>query len=70
MIRRLVLLLAIAGAAWFVLTPEESAFPRKGAPGPFPSEWFMQQRMWPHATLDHDRIMAGARGRSHAQSRT
>ncbi|MBK6910849.1 MAG: hypothetical protein IPH10_07960 [bacterium] len=21
----------------------------------------MQQRMWPHATLDHDRIMAGAR---------
>lgn len=69
MIRRLVLLLAIAGAAWFVMTPEESAYPRKGAPGPFPSEWFMHQRMWPHATLDHDRVMAGARSAAAMRNR-
>jgi len=60
MTRILALLIVAALVAWFAFSQSDT-FPREGEPGPFPSEWFMQQRTWPEAYLDPARVLNGAR---------
>lgn len=60
MYRILALLLMIFAAYWWY-DSSQPEFARPEEAGPFPSDWFMQQRMWPHATLDHEKVLRGAR---------
>jgi len=60
MTRILALLIVAALVAWFAFSQSDT-FPRAGEPGPFPSEWFMQQRTWPEPYLDPARVLNGAR---------
>lgn len=53
-----VILIATAGAAWFVFNRNDSL--KKEFPGPFPSDWFMVQRTWPEPYLDPQHVLNGA----------
>jgi len=69
MYRILALLLMVFAAYWWY-DSSQPEFARPEESGPFPSDWFMQQRMWPHATLDHEKVMRGARDAAALRNRS
>ncbi len=47
-------------AVWFAYESKPVA-KKNESKGPFPSEWFIQQRMWPETHLDPQKILNGSR---------
>jgi photosystem II stability/assembly factor-like uncharacterized protein len=55
------LLVGVCCIAALSMLREDAPREKKGERGPFPSDWFMQQRMWPDNYLDPQKVLDGAR---------
>lgn len=55
---------------WLENQSGERGFRSHSMPGPFPSEWFMQQRIWPDAQLDLEDYLSACRAVAEIEKRS